>query len=62
MSSVNRDFFQLFVLPSDAKSAITFEWIELVENKLHSLNVRSNGFHTIYSRTQFNQVKVIGHS
>ena len=62
MSGVNRDFFQLFVLPNDTKSAITFEWIELVENKLHSLSVRSIGFHMIYSISQFNQVKVIGHS
>ena len=31
--------FQLCVLPSDTKSAITFEWME---NKLHSLDVLFN--------------------
>ena len=31
MVSVNWDFFQLFVLPIDTKSAITCEWIELVK-------------------------------
>ena len=33
---VNRDFFKLFVLPSDTKSAITFELdevMEMVKNK-----------------------------
>jgi len=48
MVSVDRKIFQLFVLPSDTKSAITFEWIELVENKLHSLDVYSLGFHMTY--------------
>ena len=47
MVNVNSDFFQLFALPSDTKSAITFEWVELVENKLHSLDIYSIGFHMI---------------
>ena len=46
MVSVKRIFFQLFVLPSDTKSAVTFERIELVKNKFHRLDVNSIGFHT----------------
>ena len=43
MSSVNRDFFQLFVLPSDTKSGITFsEWIELVRMAARSKRPEKN--------------------